>query len=224
MNWEAVILTLKLSFIVAPLLLVIALPISYFIAYSEKSWKFLLEGFVSLPLVLPPTVLGFYLLIAMGSKSPVGRFYEQIMGSPLVFSFNGLVIGSLFYSLPFAVAPLSNAFQNIDRRFLYQSQILGKTNLETFFQIILPLSYRGMLTALILSAAHTVGEFGVVLMIGGNIPGETRTLSIDLFDQVQAFNYQSASQTAAFLLCFSYLFLSLVYFVNRKKTAGGNIY
>ncbi|MEK7286244.1 MAG: molybdate ABC transporter permease subunit [Nitrospirota bacterium] len=220
MNWEAFLLTLKLALIVAPLLLLIALPISYFIAYSSKSWKWLVEGMVSLPLVLPPTVLGFYLLIVMGSKSPTGRFYEQLTGNGLVFSFNGLLIGSLFYSLPFAVIPLSNAFGNIDRRFLYQSQILGKSSLETFFRVILPLSYRGMLTALILTVAHTIGEFGVVLMIGGNIPGETRTLSIDLFDQVQALNYNGASQTAAFLLCFSYLFLSLIYFINHKCKIG----
>lgn len=216
MNWEACLLTARLAFITASLLLLIALPISYFIVYSEKRWKFLVEGFVSLPLILPPTVLGFYLLLAMGGKSPIGRFYEQITGGPLLFSFNGLVVGSILYSLPFAVVPISGAFAAIDPRFLHQSSVLGQSKWGTFIRVILPLSYRGLLTSFLMSLAHTVGEFGVVLMIGGNIPGATQTLSIDLYDQVQALNYTGASQTAGFLMLFSYFFLSLVYFINQK--------
>ncbi len=226
MNGEALQLTLKLSFITASILLALALPISYFIAYSPRRWKFLVEGAVALPLVLPPTVLGFYLLIAMGSKSPIGRFYEEQVGTPLAFSFEGILIGSILYSLPFAVQPLSNTFIAIRPRLLQQSWLLGKSHWDTFIRIVLPLSYRGMITAFLLSFAHTVGEFGVVLMIGGNIPGVTRTISIDLYDQVQALQYASASKTAALLLIFSYLFLSFVYFINRKsagKTGGGGL-
>ncbi len=217
MNWIAFLLTLKLSFITATCLLMIALPLSYFLAYSSKKWIFLLEGVVALPLVLPPTVLGFYLLAAMGSRSPFGQVYEQMIGSPLAFSFTGLVIGSILYSLPFAVQPLCNAFSEIDPRLLQQSHILGKSAWTTFWKIIFPLSYRGMVIAFLLSFAHTVGEFGVVLMIGGNIPGTTQTISIALFDQVQALDYKGASQTALILLIFSFFFLSCVYFINRKK-------
>ncbi len=217
MNWEALLLTLKLSFLTASLLLIIALPIGYFIAYSSKRWKFLVEGFVALPLVLPPTVLGFFLLVAMGSRSPIGQYYESVMGRPLAFSFAGLVIGSVLYSLPFAVQPMSNAFSGIDPQLLQQSSVLGKSSWTTFRKIILPLSCRGILTAFLLSFAHTVGEFGVVLMIGGNIPGVTQTISIALYDQVQALHYRTASQTAFILLLSSYLFLSLIYFINRGQ-------
>lgn len=217
MSWEALGLSLKLAATTSVLLLLIALPIAYWIAYTKWRWKFLVEAVVALPIVLPPTVLGFYLLIALGSHSAFGRTYQEVFGSNLVFSFEGLVIASIFYSLPFAVQPLSTAFLGVDKGLIQLSAVLGAGPLETFTKVILPLSTPGMLMAFILSFAHTIGEFGVVLMVGGNIPGETRTISIDLYDQVQAMDDAGASETALFLLILSFFFLSLVYFIDRKK-------
>lgn len=217
MNWEALLLSMKLAFVTSVALLVIGLPLSYWIATSHWRWKFLVEALVSLPIVLPPTVLGFYLLVAMGSRSPLGQLTQAVFGSPLVFTFWGLVIASIVYSLPFTIQPLSMAFSGVNRRLIYTSSILGASSLKTFFKIMLPLSCRGVLTAFILSFAHTLGEFGIVLMVGGNIAGVTRTISIDLYDQVQAMNYQGASETALFLLVISFLFLSVVYFIDRGK-------
>ena len=226
MNWQALFLSMKLAFITSSVLLIIGLPLSYWIATSNWRWKFLIEALVSLPIVLPPTVLGFYLLVAMGSRSPLGQLTQAVFGSPLVFTFWGLVIASIIYSLPFTIQPLSMAFSGVNRRLIDTSLILGASPLFTFFKIMLPLSYKGVLTAFILSFAHTLGEFGIVLMVGGNIPGVTRTISIDLYDQVQAMNYQGASETALFLLVISFLFLSFVYFIDREKgmvMSGPNI-
>ncbi len=217
MSWEAFGLSIKLASTTSFILLLIALPLAYWIAYSKWRWKFLVEAVVALPIVLPPTVLGFYLLIAMGTRSFFGRIYQEVFGSNLVFSFEGLVIASVFYSLPFAVQPLSAAFLSVDKRLIQLSAVLGAAPLVTFIKVILPLSTRGILMALILSFAHTIGEFGVVLMVGGNIAGETRTISIDLYDQVQAMNDGAALETALFLLMLSFFFLSLVYFIDRKK-------
>ncbi len=217
MNWDAFWLSMKLASITSIILLCIGLPLAYWIARSSWRWKFLIEAVVALPIVLPPTVLGFYLLTAMGSRSFLGRFYQEMTGSPLAFTFGGLVVASIFYSLPFTIQPLSMAFSAVDECLIQNAWVLGRSRWMTFLTVILPLSYRGVITAFILSFAHTVGEFGVVLMVGGNIPGITRTISIDLYDQVQALNDQGASETALFLLVFSFLFLSLVYFIDRKK-------
>jgi len=219
MDWQAFLLTVKLAVLVTATLLVLGMPIAYWLTYSRRRWKFLIEAVVGMPLVLPPTVLGFYILLALGSKSPLGRWWESLTGHTLAFTFEALVIGSVIYSLPFTVQPLAAAFSTVDRKFVAASATLGASRLRTFFRIILPLSVSGLLTAIALTFAHTMGEFGVVLMVGGNIPGVTRTVSIDIYDQVQATNYASANQTALVLLAISFVALSLVYAWNRRVWA-----
>ncbi len=216
MNWEAFATTLKLALATSIILMMIGLPLSYWVAFSKWRWKFLVEAIVALPLVLPPTVLGFYVLIAMGPQSPVGRWYESMAGHGLPFTFEGLVVASVLYSLPFAVQPIAAAFGSVDRKYIEASWMLGVSTLGTFFRIIIPQSLAGVITGLVLSFAHTLGEFGVVLMVGGNIPGVTRTVSIDIYDQVQGLNYSSAASTSAVLLIVSFVILSLVYGFNRK--------
>jgi molybdate transport system permease protein len=220
MDWQAFWLTTRLAVLVAALLLLLGLPIAYWIAYSRWRWKFLAEAVVALPIVLPPTVLGFYVLLALGSRSPLGRAWQSLTGHTLAFTFGGLVIGSIIYSLPFAVQPFAASFALVDARLISASATLGASRLKTFFRVILPLSLPGLVTGIALSFAHTMGEFGVVLMVGGNIPGVTRTVSIDIYDQVQALNYASANQTALVLLGISFAVLSLVYGVNRKVGAA----
>jgi len=175
-----------------------------------------LESLVALPLVLPPTVLGFYALIAMGPRGALGRFWQAIFGHPLAFTFAGLVIASLVYSLPFAVQPLVASFESLDRRLLDAAAVVGAGRVRTFIRIILPLAWPGVITALVLSFAHTLGEFGVVLMVGGNLPGITRTISIDIYDRAQALDYTGAHQTALLLLLVSFVILSIVYGINRR--------
>jgi molybdate transport system permease protein len=216
MNWEALLTTLELASTTAVILVIISLPLSYWIAFSKWRWKFAVEAVVALPLVLPPTVLGFYVLMALGPRSPLGRWYETLAGHGLPFTFQGLVIASVLYSLPFAVQPIAAAFGSVDRKYIEASWMLGVSNLETFFRVIIPQSWAGVVTGIVLSFAHTLGEFGVVLMVGGNIPGVTRTLSIDIYDQVQALNYSSAASTSVVLLIISFLILSIVYGLNRK--------
>jgi len=216
MDWQAFWLTIRLAVVVAAVLVILGLPIAYWIAYSTWRWKFLVEAVVALPIVLPPTVLGFYVLVALGSRSPLGRFWQSLTGHTLAFTFGGLVIGSIIYSLPFAVQPFAASFAQVDRRLIAASATLGASKLRTFVRVILPLSVPGLVTGIALSFAHTMGEFGVVLMVGGNIPGVTRTVSIDIYDQVQALNYSAANQTALVLLALSFVMLSIVYGVNRK--------
>ena len=216
MNWQALATTLELASVTAIILAVISLPLSYWIAFSKWRLKFIVEAVVALPLVLPPTVLGFYVLIALGPRSPLGRWYESLAGHGLPFTFEGLVIASVLYSLPFAVQPIAAAFGSVDRKYIEASWMLGASNMETFFRVIVPQSWAGVMTGIILSFAHTLGEFGVVLMVGGNIPGVTRTLSIDIYDQVQALNYSSAATTSVVLLFISFVILSIVYGLNRK--------
>jgi molybdate transport system permease protein len=216
MHWSAIILTLRLALIVCMILLAIGMPIAYWITYTQWRWRFLAESVVALPLVLPPTVLGFYLLVAMGPQSPVGRLYESWMGQGLPFTFAGLVAGSVLYSLPFTVQPMVAAFALVDPTLINASAILGASRLRTFVRIILPLSIGGVITGIVLTFAHTLGEFGVVLMIGGNIPGITQTVSIAIYDDVQALDYTSANHTALLLLLFSFAVLSILYAVNRR--------
>jgi len=216
MNAEALFLSVRLAVTVAILLIVIALPLAYGLAFSTWRGKFLVESIVALPLVLPPTVIGFYALVAMGPRGPLGKIWQAFFGHPLAFTFAGLVVASLFYSLPFAVQPLVTSFEGLDRRILDASAILGAGRARTFFRVILPLAWPGVLTALVLSFAHTLGEFGVVLMVGGNLPGITRTVSIDIYDRVQALDYAGAHQTALLLLLISFVVLSVVYGVNRR--------
>ena len=216
MHWSAIILTLRLALIVCMILLAIGMPVAYWITYTQWRWRFLAESVVALPLVLPPTVLGFYLLVAMGPQSPVGRLYELWMGHGLPFTFAGLVAGSVLYSLPFTVQPMVAAFALVDPGLINASAILGASRLRTFVRIILPLSIGGVITGIVLTFAHTLGEFGVVLMIGGNIPGITQTVSIAIYDDVQALDYTSANHTALSLLLFSFAVLSILYAVNRR--------
>jgi len=220
MNWPALLLTAKLATATATLLFVVALPISYWLAFSSARWKFLVQSVVALPLVLPPTVLGFYLLVALGSRSPLGRGFESIFGHSFAFSFAGLLIASVLYSMPFAVQPMTTAFAAIDPDVLAASALLGAGPMRTFLRIILPLSRAGLLTSFVLAFAHTVGEFGVVLMVGGNIPGVTRTISIDIYDRVQEFDYASATHTSLALLLFSAAVLALVYGLNARGTSA----
>jgi len=222
MDWHALWLTVKLAAVVSVLLVLIGLPLAYWITYTRWRWKFLAEAVVALPIVLPPTVLGFYLLVALGPRGPLGRGWEALTGHALAFTFEGLIVGSVLYSLPFAVQPLAASLASVDRGLLAASATLGASRLRTFFRILLPLSLPGLVTGVALSFAHTMGEFGVVLMVGGNIPGVTRTVSIDIYDQVQASNYVSANQAALVLVIVAFAALSAVYAMNRRVwTIGG---
>jgi molybdate transport system permease protein len=210
MDWQAIGLTARLAAIVSALLLVISLPVAHWLTFSQRRWTFLIESIVSLPLVLPPTVLGFYLLMAMGARSPI----------QLAFTFEGLVVASILYSLPFAVQPIAAAFAQVDPSLREASATLGASGFRTFARVTLPLSIEGVIAALVLSFAHTVGEFGVVLMVGGSIPGVTRTVSISIYDHVQALEYQQANRTAVVLLAFSLLVLMAVYGLRRRPWAA----
>jgi molybdate transport system permease protein len=216
MNIEAIVVSLRLACIVSAILLVVSLPLAYWLAFTSWRGRFLLESVVALPLVLPPTVLGFYALIALGPRGTLGRLWQSLFGHSLAFTFTGLVLASMVYSLPFAVQPLVASFESLDRRLLDASSVLGASRGRAFFRIILPLAWPGVITALVLSFAHTLGEFGVVLMVGGNLAGITRTVSIDIYDRVQALDYTGAHQTALFLLLVSFVVLSVVYGVNRR--------
>lgn len=216
-DWQSFRLTIELAVVVSAILLVVGLPLAYWIAFSRWRWKFLVEAIVALPIVLPPTVLGFYVLVALGSQSPIGRWWQSFTGHSLAFTFSGLVIGSVLYSLPFAVQPFTASFTSVDPQLLSASAILGASPWRTFFRVVAPLSVSGLITGLVLAFAHTMGEFGVVLMIGGNIPGVTRTVSIDIYDQVQASNYAAANATAFLLLVFCFAVLTAVYGLNRRS-------
>lgn len=209
-------LSLELAGSVAAILLMIGMPIAYWLAYSNWRGKFLLESVVALPLVLPPTVLGFYALVAMGPRGPLGKLWVALTGHGLAFTFSGLIVASVFYSFPFAVQPLITSFESIDRKLLDASAVLGAGKWRTFCSVILPLSLPGILTAVVLSFAHTLGEFGVVLMVGGNLAGVTRTVSIDIYDRVQALEYGEANRLALLLLAIAFAVLCLVYAVNRR--------
>ena len=215
----AILVTLKLATLTSLILVLIGLPLAYWLAFSRWRWKFLVESVVALPLVLPPTVLGFYILVTIGPHSPFGQFYTDLVGHPLPFTFEGLLLASVLYSLPFAVQPFAAAFEQVDRRLIEASWTLGVSRPLTFFKLIVPMSAAGIVTGAVLSFAHTLGEFGVVLMVGGNIQGVTRTVSIDIYDEVQALNYAGAAKTALFLLIVSYTVLLAVYAINRKVWA-----
>ncbi len=219
MEWSAIALSIRLATVVSLVLLVIGVPIAYWLTFSTWRGKFIVEAIVALPLVLPPTVLGFYILVAIGARSPIGRAWEAWTGHGLAFTFEALVIASILYSLPFAVQPMASAFAQIDRSLLEASALLGAGRLRTFWRVIVPLARDGILTAAILAFAHTLGEFGVVLMVGGNLPGITRTVSIAIYDEVQSLNMAAAHQTALALLIFSFITLAAVYALSRKPLA-----
>jgi molybdate transport system permease protein len=216
MDWAAVALSLRLAALTTLVLCIIGLPMAYWLTVSHWRWKFLVEAVVALPLVLPPTVLGFYLLFAMGPRSPLGQGWVAATGSSLAFSFPGLLIASVLYSLPFAVRPFAVAFAAVDRRLVEASWCLGVSRVETFFRVVVPLAWAGVLSGMILSFVHTVGEFGVVLMVGGNIEGVTRTLSISIYDDVQELNYGAAGRTSLLLLVLSFVALALTHALQRR--------
>jgi molybdate transport system permease protein len=220
---EALWLSLRLASVVSVLLLLIGLPIAYWVAFSHRRWKFLVEAIVALPLVLPPTVLGFYLLLLMGSNGPLGQLWMRWTGHPLAFTFSALVIGSLIYSLPFAVQPFAAAFTAVDPALISAAATLGASRWRRFRTIILPLSRAGVLSGVGLSFAHTLGEFGVVLMLGGNIEGATRTASIAIFDNVQALEYGAANHDALVLLAISFVLLAAIYRLNRRPLHGWSL-
>ncbi len=215
-DWQAIVLSVRLAAVVCVALLAVGLPLAYWLTFSRWRWKFLVESVVALPLVLPPTVLGFYVLVAIGARSPVGQTWTAWFGQGLAFSFEGLVLASILYSLPFAVQPIASAFSQVDRSLLEASAILGSSRMRTFRRVLVPLSRNGILTGIILSFAHTVGEFGVVIMVGGNLPGETRTVSVAIYDHVQALDYAAANATALLLVLFSFAVLAGVYALNRR--------
>ena len=215
---------LKLSFLLASLttaaLLLLGLPLAWWLATARFRGKVLVEAAVSLPLVLPPTVLGFYLLVAMGPRSPLGRAWIDAFGRPLAFSFEGLLLASILYALPFAVQPFTAAIAGVDRRLVEASHVLGASPLSTFLRVTLPLAAPGVLAGTVLAFAHALGEFGVVLMVGGNIAGETRTLSIAIFDAVEQLDDAAAGRTSLFLLGVSFAVLVLTYALRRRPVAG----
>lgn len=212
----ALFISFKLAGVTTVILLLIGTPLAWWLARSRWRYKFLLEAIIALPLILPPTVLGFYLLILLGPHGAVGSLMESLGGKSLAFTFTGLVIGSAFYSLPFVVQPLQNAFTAIGQRPLEVAATLRASPLDTFFTVVVPLARPGFLTAAVLGFAHTLGEFGVVLMIGGNIPGKTQVISIAIYDHVESLEYTQAHLLSGGLLLFSFLLLIMVYGINRR--------
>ncbi len=217
MDWQAILLSLRLAGLTTGILLVLGIPMAYWLAFSPWRGKPLVEAVVALPLVLPPTVLGFYVLMALGPLSPFGRWLDEAFGIRLAFSFPGLLLASVLYSLPFAVQPFAAAFAGVPPRLREASATLGAGRFKTFLRVVLPLAWPGVLAGLVLSFAHTLGEFGVVLMVGGNIPGATRTVSIAIYDHVQALEYGTAARTSLLLLSISFLALVLTYALRGRK-------
>jgi molybdate transport system permease protein len=221
MDFEALWLTLRLAVGTTAILLVVALPLAWWIASGRGAVRALVQAVVALPLVLPPTVLGFYLLIALGPLSAPGRLLIRLLGHPLAFSFAGLLVGSVLYSLPFAVQPLVAGFSAVDRGYIEAAEGLGASAGRTFWSVVLPLARSSLLTSTVLTFTHTVGEFGVVLMLGGNIPGATQTLSISLYDKVQEFNYAAANRTALVLVGFAIVALLVIYLLPGLSKVDG---
>lgn len=213
---EPLWLTVRLAAVTTIVLLALGAPLAYWLATSRFRLKPLIEATVALPLVLPPTVIGYYMLVAMGQEGFLGRFWQAVFQERLAFSFEALVLASLLYSLPFAVQPMQAAFAAIDQRVLEAAWTLGASRTRAFFRVVLPTSVPGLVAAGVLTFAHTLGEFGVVLMVGGNIPGETRTVSIAIYDFVEALEYEAAGQLSLLLLALSYAVLAGFYLFNRK--------
>ena len=216
-DWSAIWLTLKLATIVSCLLLLLGTPIAWWLAHTSSPWKRPISAVVTLPMVLPPTVLGFYLLVFMGPQGPVGQLTQSLGLGLLPFTFIGLVVASIIYSLPFAVQPIQQAFEAIGKEPLEAAATLRATPFDAFFSVALPLARPGLLTAAVMSFAHTVGEFGVVLMIGGNIPGATRVLSVQIYDHVEALEYTQGHWLAGGLLLFSFTVLLALNLLKRER-------
>ena len=215
-DWQALLTTVKMAGLTTILLLILGTPLAWYLAKMQSRFKVLLEALVALPLVLPPTVLGFYLLIAFAPQSALGQLWQQMFGYQLAFSFSAIVIGSLLYSLPFVVQPLQKAFEQLGDNYLQAAAVLGAGPIDRFFHVVVPMTKASFITAASLGFAHTVGEFGVVLMIGGNIPGETQVLSIAIYDHVEALEYSQAHWLSGGLLLLSFVMLMTVYGLNRR--------
>jgi len=220
MDWQPLILSAQLACLTTVLLVGLAAPLAYFLAYFRFAGKSFLEALINLPLAMPPTVLGFYLLVVLGPKGFIGHTWEVLTGSYLVFTFLGIIIASLIYSLPFAIQPMKTAFEKIDRRLLESASVLGLSPLAAFFKVVIPNSVSGICASAILVFVHTMGEFGVILMIGGSIPGKTRVASIAIYEAVESLNYRAAGWMSLVLLLISYAFLLLINHLNRSKTHG----
>ncbi len=213
---SALLVTLKLASITTVILILVGTPIAWWLSQTRFKFKAVVEAIIALPLILPPTVLGFYLLMTLGTNGPIGNFLESLGGSSIAFTFTGLVVGSVIYSLPFVVQPLQNSFGSIGKQPMEVAATLGASKLDCFFTVAVPLARSGFITASVLGFAHTVGEFGVVLMIGGNIPGETGVLSIAIYDHVEAMEYGQAHVLAGGLLVLSFVMLLIVYIFNGR--------
>ena len=213
---SAIVLTLQLALVTTLILFVLGTPLAWWLSQTRSRFKPAIEALTALPLVLPPTVIGFYLLILLSPNTAIGGFWVRLTGETLTFSFTGLVIASLLYSLPFMVQPLQTAFERVGRDQMEAAASLGASGLDRFLSLAVPLSVRGFITAGVLSFVHTIGEFGIVLMVGGNIPGRTRTISIALYDHVEALRYDEAHALAAGLIALSFAVLLLVYALNRR--------
>jgi molybdate transport system permease protein len=217
MDWQALALSLKLATVTTAILLAVAVPLAALLVLGRGRWLSALEALAALPLVLPPTVLGFFLLVVLGPRTGVGRGITALLGHPLAFSFSGLVVGSVLYSLPFAVQPLVAGFAAVEPALVDAARLLGASPVRLVLSLLVPLARRSLLAASVLSFLHTMGEFGVVLMLGGDIPGATRTLSIVLYNQVENFDYAAANRTAAMLLGLSVLALAAIYAGGRPR-------
>jgi molybdate transport system permease protein len=217
LQWDPFFLTLKLATVTTVILFLLSVPLAYWLTYSKYKIKYVIEALVSLPLILPPSVLGFYLLLAFSPQNTFGKFLEQYFDLRLVFTFEGLIVASILYSLPFMVQPIHSGLKLLPSSLVEASYTLGKGRLTTLLRVLLPNIRTSLITAIVLSFAHTVGEFGVVLMVGGNIPRETRVVSIALYDEVEAMNYQNANLYAITLLLFAFLTLLIVYLVNYRS-------
>lgn len=211
------LLTLKLALVTTVILFILGVPLAYWMAYSKNKFKYFVEPLVALPLVLPPTVLGFYILLVFSPKYPLGHFLETHLDMRVAFSFTGLVIGSILFSLPFMVNPIKAAFESFPAALIEASYVLGKSRRDTLLKVILPNIKPAIWAGIVMAFAHTIGEFGVVLMVGGNIPAETRTASIAIFNEVEALNYDTAAMYSLVLLVLSFCILSVFYFFNRRQ-------
>ncbi|MBE9532188.1 MAG: molybdate ABC transporter permease subunit [Proteobacteria bacterium] len=221
MDWQPILLSMELALVTTVLLLVLATPVAYVLAFYKFRGRSLVEAVFALPIVLPPTVLGFFVLIAVGNHSPFGQAFNAVFGHGLAFTFTGIVIASILYSFPFAVQPIQNAFIAIDPKLIETSRTLGCGAWQSFWRVILPSARVGIITGAMLSFAHTVGEFGVVLMVGGSIPGETKVASIAIYESVEILDYSQAAVMSLIMLSFSFVVMSIVYYYNRSSRSVG---
>lgn len=223
-SWHSFLISFKLALVSTIVLLLVATPMAYLLSFSRFRGRSLVEAVFALPIVLPPTVLGFFVLVAIGNLSPLGRLYTDIFGTTMAFSFTGLVVASVLYSFPFALQPIQNAFEAVDEGLIESSRTLGCTRLKSFFRVLLPASRKGLITGAMLAFAHTVGEFGVVLMVGGSIPGKTKVASIAIYENVEMARYGEAAVMSMVMLIFSFTVLAVVYYMNKRSTRFSTSY